>query len=759
MRIDTNSINRLLASHGATRRLLLATYALLAVPLLLGYVISPHNNRPEAGDPGPPVDEYHTNRILSDHTRSYISALHDQLASPGEYWLKSWNPHIQCGAKQEGVGSTSKAYLLANVLCCVLHDAYQVYTWLALLTLCLMGLFAFSFAEELDLHPAACYVSAVTLSLGTFCIFLLAQIGYLNNLCWTMGLYWLVTAYARRGSGWSLCGIAFCVYSLLITGYPVLIVLFGYTLVPYTLGTLVSYGRRPRRILALGAGILGAVVVGGIAATPVYLDLLHAARDSARWTGVGDPFYLEVFPKFACWKDVFAFLATSVDPSALGGPNALPFPLCGNGVLLCPLTSLLVGIAVAFGRLRKMRFWLFMIAIFFLFNTWSPAYLFAVHHLGLGLSRCKTCWGALVPICVLAGMVVDEVLRNRDSRRLWMGYAASVAALFLVYAGLLQSGVKPAGWAIAAAAAVAVALGLFLRTRSPLGIVIMAVTASVAYDSFTVLLRPLSTICRRSPLTDALQETSDGSCRYACVSPMTALPPNEEGLLGLSSVHSYEPLSSWRFREIVKTWSKSEVIVYGRLFTFLDPGSLANSAEALSLAGVKYLVSEAPLAVPWAEPAGQVDKFYIYKSRLPPRMRFQTRAFTLHDPNAANLATDSRRYDQPVRCLANTGDRLQIATSALETESLLFISQQYHDYWQASCKSGRLKTVVVNHFYQGVLLPPGTDEVELQFTPWARWSWIPQVAFIAMGLAFFVTASVARLVMGRALWMLGPLGR
>jgi hypothetical protein len=740
MRIDTNGINRLLSSHVATRRLLLATYALLGVPLLLGYVIAPHNNRPEAGDPGPPLDEYRSNRILSDHTLGYVAALHDQLTSPGDSWLKGWNPHIQCGAQQEGLGSTSRAFLIANALCFVLHDAYQVYTCLALATLCLMGLFAYSFAAELDLHPAACYVSAVTLSLGTFCVFWVPQLVHLNSICWTVGLYWLVTAYARRGSRWSLCGIAFCAYALLVTGYPVLIVLFAYTWVPYSLATLVFYGRQPRRVVAMAAGVLGALALGGLAAAPLFLDLVHAARASARWKGVGDSFYLEVLPTFGCWEDVLTFLATSIDPFVLGGPNAMPHPPCANGILLCPLTALLAGIAVAFGRQWTVRFWLFMIVIQYFFNTSSAAHLFAVHHLGLGFSRCRTCWGALVPICVLTAVVVDHVLRNRDARPIWIGFAGSVAALFLLDLGLLYSGADLSGWAVAATAAIALALGFVLRTRSPMGIVALVVITSMAYGGFTILLRPLSTICRRSALTDALHETSDGSCRYACVSPMSALPPNEEGLLGLYSIHSYDSLSSLRFREVVKTWSKSEVVTYGRLFTSLNRGSLADSAETLSLAGVKYLVSQAPLATAWAEPAGQVGKYYLYKSHLPPRMLFQTRAFTPHGHDTATLAADSRAGDLPVRCLANTGDRLRIATVAMETESLLFVSQQHHDYWQARGRLGPLKTVVVNDFYQGVVLPPGTEEIELRFMPWVRWMWIPQAGFVAIAVAFLATS-------------------
>ena len=302
-----------------------------------------------------------------------------------------------------------------------------------------------------------------------------------------------------------------------------------------------------------------------------------------------------------------------------------------------------------------------------------------------------------------------------------------------------------------AARIVASALGLCIRKRSPLGFILVSATTLLAYGSSTALLRPLSTICRRSPLTDALRETSDGSCRYACVSPMTALPPNEEGLFGICSIHCYDPLMSRRFQRVVKTWSKAEVNGDGRVYQCLDRDSLADKAEDLSMAGVKYLVTEEPLTVPWVEPAGKVDHFFIYRNRSPLRMRFQTDAFKLDNRQAARLTTAATPNDRPVDCVANSSDRMRLSTAALNDDSLLFLSQQYHDYWLASCNGRQLKTVIVNDFYQGVILPPGTEQVELQFLPWARWSWIPQLGFAVLGLAYLImqTAGIPRATFGR----------
>ena len=217
---------------------------------------------------------------------------------------------------------------------------------------------------------------------------------------------------------------------------------------------------------------------------------------------------------------------------------------------------------------------------------------------------------------------------------------------------------------------------------------------------------------------------------------MTALPSNEESLFGICSIHCYDPLMSRRFQKIVKRWGKAGMEGDGRLYRSLDRESLADSGEALSLAGVKYLVTEAPLVLPWIESLGKIDRFFIYKNRLPPRMRFQTNAFVLDDPRAARLTAVAMSMVRPINFTAIKDDRLRVPISLMGSDSLLFLSQQFHDYWQASSGGRQLKTVVVNDFYQGVLLPPGTKEVDLRFMSWSRWSWIPQAVFAILGLTY-----------------------
>jgi hypothetical protein len=66
------------------------------------------------------------------------------------------------------------------------------------------------------------------------------------------------------------------------------------------------------------------------------------------------------------------------------------------------------------------------------------------------------------------------------------------------------------------------------------------------------------------------------------------------------------------------------------------------------------------------------------------------------------------------------------------------VSQQSHPYWQASSLKKPLATVIINDFYLGVIIPPQTTEVEVEFRPFALWSGIAQVIYIVLGFGLLL---------------------
>jgi hypothetical protein len=79
-------------------------------------------------------------------------------------------------------------------------------------------------------------------------------------------------------------------------------------------------------------------------------------------------------------------------------------------------------------------------------------------------------------------------------------------------------------------------------------------------------------------------------------------------------------------------------------------------------------------------------------------------------------------------------DFQKIEVTASPEESLLFLSQQYYRAWRATSHQRSLCTIMVNGFYQGIVLAPFTDEVELSFRPFVPWSWVPQLLFVGAGV-------------------------
>jgi hypothetical protein len=87
-------------------------------------------------------------------------------------------------------------------------------------------------------------------------------------------------------------------------------------------------------------------------------------------------------------------------------------------------------------------------------------------------------------------------------------------------------------------------------------------------------------------------------------------------------------------------------------------------------------------------------------------------------------------------------DFQKIGGTASPEETLLFLSQQYHRAWRAMAGNQPLRTVLVNRFYQGVVVPPNTSEVELFSGAFVLWSWLPELLFVGCGALLLLRSAL-----------------
>jgi uncharacterized membrane protein YfhO len=73
---------------------------------------------------------------------------------------------------------------------------------------------------------------------------------------------------------------------------------------------------------------------------------------------------------------------------------------------------------------------------------------------------------------------------------------------------------------------------------------------------------------------------------------------------------------------------------------------------------------------------------------------------------------------------------------------LFLLSPKFHADWKAKVFTAKgwqkAETVSVNGFFQGVLIPQGTQKVLLRFLPWVRFMWIGHVFWGIVILAFVI---------------------
>jgi hypothetical protein len=545
-------------THRGALLLLLAIPVVFAVHLFRQKsVFAPHPNELELGLPLA-TEASPTNRKFSDFSSGFIPEMALQLRGHRRGWLSLWNPHVELGRPAIQMAGLGRAYVITNLISLFTDDPFVLYTAYTLLVMLLTTVFGFLFLHSLGLHPVACLCAAAGLAFGTLFAYWATFVMFLSTLCWTLALLWHVTRFLERRSAGHAVGIAFATHSLILTGYPQYVVYQIYLLAGYTLARLRRVGPGWAARLGTPSRLAGAVLAGVLTVLPVLADVALSARGSTR-LAAPDAFFEVVLPAMRSPRDLGLYLGQIFDAFWYGNVSRTDYPFAFNAATLTP----------------------------FYFGLFLPRSR-AANGGGCGRGTCSwrsAFWRRCAPgipghgappwLPPLAGRAarrrghsrvrpgghgLDHVLRTGARQR--YGAALLVAAPTLLAAGAAASHADRLV-PLLVALGLLITLGTVWLTLSGNPAIAVGLTAiSVgAYGFGVMLVRPLAEIHTTSPLVERLREATRPDIRYAVFGDDCGrflLPPNQEGLLGLRSIHTYNSLSSPRFQRLAQELSTAE---------------------------------------------------------------------------------------------------------------------------------------------------------------------------------------------------------
>ena len=731
----------LIGYKGAFLLLLVLQTVYFSSFIFYGHVVFPHDNSLETGCSADSAEGNPGNRKFSDISSVFIPELQLHLNGNHQAWLATWNPNVQLGRPAYQMSGLSRVWLVTNALGFLSRNPLRVYSILTILTVALTGWFFFFFLKACRLHPLACLTGGAALSLGIFISYWLCFIMFLSTVCWSVFLLWLTEEVRGRASFRYAPAVGFGVYSLVLSGYPQFIILNGYLLAGYAVTRFVLMrDGRPFEWKPLGVLLLG-VAIGLGASMPVLADLWLTASRSSR-LGVDDSFFLSIAHDgqgFWAWA---AYLCRFVDPFWAGNPIDAAYPSSFEGISLGPVYAFLLVLGIATCSIRRTGFWLILISLCITAEVWKPAYQFAVDHLGFHFSRIHVLGGAVIPSMVICSFAVDRLLRRGVG-----GWAAAIAFTLTVLALCVNPVHEPADakWALVClGAALAAGSLIFAGTRSGCLLLLLITVSVVCYGKSMILSRHPDDIRFSSRLVEELRKNLLPGERYAKAGAAGFLPPNQEVLTGLRSVHSYDSLSSRSYQAWARAFSRSGASLYGRHLQSLDVDAPFD-ADRFACTGVGCIVASEDLKTSSFEDAGEACGARFYRRSAPAVLYWRSPDFELSGDrrNAGIECRTLGAVGERPKVLVDRDDHKEFAVATEDRTTLLFLSQQHHPQWMAYAGDRPLQTVLVNGFYQGVLLPPGAGSVALTFRPASLWGWAAQVFFVITG-AVFLTGWVCR---------------
>lgn len=687
---------------------LLATLACLLPVIGRGHVFFAHGNEIEVGL-APQENAPLANRRLSDQSAAFAPELALHLSDEHASWTALWNPHVQLGRPAHHTGGMSKAFWPTHLLTWLHGDALVVMSALVCLTLLFSAAFAFGMARELGARPLIAAACGVGFALAPFSAYWSSFPLFLSGPCWTMGLLFCSARFLRTCSAWSAFGVVLCAHTLLAGAYPQAVIWSLYLAVPLMIAWSVRHGWK-RGIVLSGLGLLGAA-----SAWPLLMDLALAAGRSARLEA--DPeFFTAVLPRLASAADWTAAAAAWVESGLAGNP--LRDPRAASFLWSAALTPLFAGLAVlAVHRRARSETWITLgyVSVLFL-ATFVPAfYLFGWEHLGWSLSRFVPLGALLVPGFLLAALGAERLMSGMDTQLPWSRIWPLALPAGCV---LIDASVRGAQAAAGLASALGFALLLLSAwRRDPRLVFAGACAGALWYGGLNFLHRAPEEVQRASPLVDAVRKTAgDARFAWAVNEPARILPPNQECWLGLSSVHSYDSLSSLAYQQWCESVSREAARNYGRKFDHIE-GLAGLRSEAFRQARVGAVLSDQDLRTLGWRRVAEFGRLALWSV-----------------PERVPMARIEGAAQAPVSLEQTSPERLTLTRESSGQEARVVLSQQFHPQWMAHAGEQRLETRAHEGLWQSVMLPAGVSTVTLEFRPWVRWMWTSQLALGVLAL-------------------------
>ena len=712
-----------------------------AVHIASGDVLYPNGNQPEVGQ-GPSAMDVH-DLWHADTSFLYVPETAAHLGGDHGGWLSTWTPHNGLGRPLFQFGP-APTFVVSHVFARLTRDPFVHHTWMTIFAVIATALFAWLFFDAIGIGAVGAFVGALGISLGplysTWDMIPLIQWGY----CWTFAALFAVERWIARGSLWSVAGLTFCFHAILLSGFLQHMIALAWIAGGWTL--LSIFDRRavdgaPRGRAMILVGLAVATLLALVSVAPVYLDLYTEWERSTRAA------HPQTFDPNRSGIEIWPLLFCVIDAGAPGHVGAslgvVPFCLACVGLLLAR-------------RIRAI-YWGFAAALFSVGNESSTVYELMVK-CGFAVSDWPPLFAAHLPFAVLVAGGADVVAASaRSSARASARLVAAVVILCALGTGYFGLALHRGASAVPLSAPLAflsVVSGIGLvacvlvpmrRWRSAMLMILAAITSIVTAKQ-VVAWQPRTSIATTSPLAQTLAErTGDGS-RWLWVGPYPPgrswIRPNVDAVLGTRGLASYDHLPSRAFHEWLEPMrSAADRVPYKRSFLRAESADRLEH-DQLAFAAVNTLVtlkdqSDAMRALGAEKvlttPEGPIIWVSGSESAAQALVPFED-AIEDEDGNFDLSASALRSARSEITVDRSLDDEIVLEFDALEGPALLFVSQEHHVHWKARSEDRALRTVKINGLFQGVVVPAGTECIELEFCPLAPWMLLPQLVFVVLGL-------------------------